>query len=157
MSVNLPRSGHPMVTVNRTVLCSRVSSDIFSGDKKYFTGKYSHTVTRSIVQNLFKYYSCSTQCNTSVVWCVVLSWCDSAAAILQIHRKAFNTFAIQCFPLSVTVQCTSNTFYWILNFCSTEVKYILPIQRNIFYFLREIHSVGYIHICSSICSTLEKS
>ena len=88
MSVNLPRSGHPMVTVNRTVLCSRLSLTVVWWLKILqsivFLRKVQHRMYLSVI----------LVCN-ALQWCAV-SQCDTMAAILRIHRKAFNTFAIQC-------------------------------------------------------------
>ena len=68
MSVNLPRSGHPMVTVNRTVLCSRLSLTVVWLVAKNIA--VDRILTHSPVQNVFKcntHVHCAAHCNASVM------------------------------------------------------------------------------------------
>ena len=94
MSVNLPRSGHPMVTVNRTQCCAGVC---YCWRKILYKCVYTqyivHWTRHTSFGFIVKYTKLSLSCAMQYFHVTGVS------AILRIHPNAFNTFAIQCFLL----------------------------------------------------------
>ena len=135
MSVNLTRSGHPMVIVNRILLCN--TREPHSG------------VLTKILQSIVFYALSSTECEI-LVCIAILLWC--AFSITMWHSGCYfadSPKSIQYFchsKLSTLWQLNAHETRFIGFFIFTPLKYILPIQRNTFnaqrstsYFLTEIH------------------
>ena len=97
-------------------------------DKKYCSWLY---FTHCPVQNVK--YSCALQyfCDVHLV-----SQCDTAAAILRIHRKAFNTFAIQS---SLLCDSWMHMKHVLLDSSSLPHWNIFYQFREILLMLREVH------------------
>ena len=120
MSVNLTRSGHPMVIVNRILLCN--TREPHSG------------VLTKILQLIVFYALSSTECEI-LVCIAILLWC--AFSITMWHSGCY--FADS--PKSIQYFCHSKlSTLWQLNAHETRFIGFLP-HWNIFYQFREIHLI----------------
>ena len=133
MSVNLPRSGHPMVTVNRTQCCAGVG---YCWRKILYKCVYTQYIVHWTHHTSFGFIVKYTKLSLS---CAVQYFhVTGVSAILRIHPNAFNTFAIQWYlPCNNSVH--KEQFLTCIGFLLTSTnwtKYILPIQRNIFLSVR---------------------
>ena len=138
MSVNLPRSGHPMVTVNRTVLCSRVSSDIFSGDKKilhwkilsHSDAKYSSESFQVLLMFHTVQYFCDVMCSITMMWQYGRYFADSPKGIQYFCHSMLSTLCDSWMHIKHVLLDSQFLLHWSEIYFTNSKKYLLLLKRN---------------------------